>query len=169
MIISREFEEAVRESNLTRVRVMLKDSLVVDPSFREFDKLEEYARKKLNNLYENHDEDEFEFEKDKWDKNYMNQELNNLMYNFSNERIKHLKNVCKYIYSDRIDNIGKVKSNNNEENIRIIGTKKISTVATVGGVGLVVAGLVLDKVALVVGGVAITVVGGISLINNNKE
>ena len=43
MAISSEFEQAVRDENKLRIRIMLKDSLLIDKSFRLFDEMQAYA------------------------------------------------------------------------------------------------------------------------------
>ena len=43
MAISREFENAVKEKNILRIRIMLKDSLLIDRSFSMFKELLEHT------------------------------------------------------------------------------------------------------------------------------
>lgn len=165
---SKEFIDAVNSENLSLVRVMLKDSLVLDPTFKEFNELISYAKKNISNLYEEHDDEAFETNSEMWNKNYMNKQLNNLMYNFSKERIEHLKKVCQFVYSDRIKNISS-KINNEQPNIKVIGTKSIATTTTVGGIGLAIAGVVLEETMLIVGGAIIAIAGGVMLISNKDK
>ncbi|MBN1065539.1 hypothetical protein [Clostridium botulinum] len=166
MTQSKEFIEAVKNENLNLVRVMIKDSLVMDPTFKEFNERISYAKKSISDLFEEHDNEVLQTEKSEWTKNYMNTQLNNLMYNFSKERIEHLKKVCQFVYADRINNIA--KNSSGQENIKVTGTKSVSTSVVIGGVGLAIAGIALEKAVLVAGGAVLAVAGGIMLINNNK-
>jgi len=43
-MVSPEFNSAVKTGNLLRVRIMLKDSLIVDPTFAQFNEMLAYAR-----------------------------------------------------------------------------------------------------------------------------
>lgn len=42
----------------------------------------------------------FDHDKDNWNKDYMNGLMVQVVYNFSHERIKHLKEVVTYVYSN---------------------------------------------------------------------
>lgn len=105
MKIAKEFEDAVRDHDLTTVRIMIADRFLIDPTLEELNVYIDNAEKELSDLYEEHDGEKFK-EAD-WDKDYMNEQFNNLMYNFSKERIAHLKRVCKSIYSEKIEELNK--------------------------------------------------------------
>ena len=53
--LSNEFKEAVEQGKTTRVKIMLKDSLLLDPSCKEFDEMMGYANSKMGSLIEQHD------------------------------------------------------------------------------------------------------------------
>ena len=40
MALTNAFREAVTEKNVRKIRIMLKDSLLVDPSFKRFQEME---------------------------------------------------------------------------------------------------------------------------------
>ena len=40
MALTKSFYEAVSEGNVRRIRIMMKNSLLVDPTFREFSEME---------------------------------------------------------------------------------------------------------------------------------
>ena len=169
MSLSREFVEAVEKNDLTLVRVMIKNSLVSDPTFNEFNELISYAEKNIAELYEEHDGDGFVTDSSSWDKSYMNKQLNNLMYNFSKERIKHLKKVCGAVYSDRIKSrTSKILSEEKPE-IKVTGTRSIAKTAVVGGVGVAVVGFFLEKTILMAGGALIAIAGGAILLSNKDK
>ena len=59
MALTRAFYEAVETGNVRRVRIMMKDSLLVDPSFKEFMEMEKVAIS-MQGLYDSHDGRSFE-------------------------------------------------------------------------------------------------------------
>ncbi|MBR2209346.1 MAG: hypothetical protein IJ859_11115 [Synergistaceae bacterium] len=104
MPVTSDFKKAVQEKNVNRVRIMMKDSLVRDPSFEEFDEMSREAEKGFgaDTLYDRHDGEIFSTDKSDWNKTYMNNQLVDLMSNFSRERLENLKAVCSFIYADDI-------------------------------------------------------------------
>ncbi len=101
-MISPEFNSAIKAGNLLRVRIMLKDSLIVDPTFAQFNEMFVYAEKRLPELLEPYDNDILENDSSKWDKDLMNMELVKIVNNFSQMRIDHLKSVIKIVLADKI-------------------------------------------------------------------
>ncbi|MFG6368797.1 MAG: hypothetical protein K1W16_10305 [Lachnospiraceae bacterium] len=97
MALTNAFYEAVTAGNTRRVRIMMKDSLLVDPSFREFYEMEKAAAA-LHGLYDVHDGRAFEENKNYWDSNYMDKQMVQLIRNFSKQRIAHVKEIVRYLY-----------------------------------------------------------------------
>ncbi len=97
MALTTAFHEAVATGNVRRVRIMMKDSLLVDLTFREFNEMEKAAAT-MRGLYESHDGRAFEENKERWNKDYMDKLMVQLIGNFSIERIEHVKNVVRYLY-----------------------------------------------------------------------
>ena len=114
MPVTSDFKNAVHDKNVRRVRIMMKDSLIRDPSFTEFNEMSREAEKYLGTktLYDKHDGESFSSNKSDWNKTYMNNQMVDLMYNFSRERLNHLKAVCSFIYADEIQSM---KRHNREE------------------------------------------------------
>ena len=54
MSLTNAFYEAVQTGNVRRVRIMMQDSLLIDPTFNEFEEMEK-AASLLNGLYDEHD------------------------------------------------------------------------------------------------------------------
>lgn len=92
MAVTNAFHDAVKSGNVRRVRIMMKDSLLVDPTFGEFGEMEKAAAS-MRGLYDPHDGREFELDRQKWDDSYMNKQMARVVLNFSHERIGHLKDV----------------------------------------------------------------------------
>ena len=97
MALTNAFHEAVSTGNVRRVRIMMKDSLLVDPSFREFNEMERAAAT-MHKLYDVHDGRALDENKEHWNKDYMDKLMVQLIGNFSKERIAHVKNIVQYLY-----------------------------------------------------------------------
>ena len=106
-MITNAFIEAVNVRDICSVRIMMKDSLIADPTFKEFDEMKMAAKSIDEELYDEHDGEVFETDESKWDENYMNRQIVKLVYNFSRERIRHLKDVISLLRRDDIKRIQK--------------------------------------------------------------
>lgn len=124
MALTKSFYEAVSKGNVLRIRIMMKDSLLVDPTFREFAEMEKEAAS-IKGLYDEHDGSAFNNNKETWNDEYMNILMVQVIENFSHERIKHLKDVVRYLRpvkeniktTQSSSNI-KYSSNKNEDNLK---------------------------------------------------
>lgn len=96
-MVTDSFYEAVKSADLRRVRIMMKDSLLRDPSFRDFSKMERIASQKFEDLYEKHDGRELNMDKNAWNKDYRSTLMVQVISNFSHERVNHLKEVVRYL------------------------------------------------------------------------
>ncbi|WP_196001920.1 hypothetical protein [Clostridium sp. 1001271B_151109_B4] len=96
MALTKAFYEAVNSGNVRRVRIMMKNSFLVDPSFTEFKEMEKVAAS-MQGLYDAHDGRGFEENQDNWDDNYMDKQMVKLISNFSHERISHVKDVVRHL------------------------------------------------------------------------
>lgn len=164
MSISQEFRNAVEDKNNLLVRIMLKDNMVLDPSMKEFNEMILYAENNIEDLYDEHDGEIFSNNKEDWTKEYMDEQMVNVIINFSKERIELLKKVCRYLYSDRI------KKHQNEvvseEKAKIYITKKqVGTGLAVAGVATTVVGAIVSKPIVIGVGVVTTVAGGILILS----
>ena len=55
MALTSEFKDAVQNQNKVRVRIMLKDSLLLDPSGDNFQQMLDYAKVQIPSLVDEHD------------------------------------------------------------------------------------------------------------------
>ncbi len=160
------FSEAIEEKNIRKIRIFLKNSLTSDTSFKTFNEMEAMASK-VSGLYDRHNGESFDLDKNNWNDNYLAKLKVELIDNFSHERIEHLKNVITYLEVSKNkrtnNNIGVRKSSNktyirrNDED-----TKKAKMIiGTVGGG--IAGGIVFSIIGMsTLGGVAIgAIVGGI--------
>ncbi|MFR3728269.1 hypothetical protein [Lacrimispora sp.] len=95
MALTKEFVEAVSHGNLLRVRIMLKDSLLVDTSFNQFNEMLHYAESRLNGLWISNEEDDEVFSQSTED---LNNILVGLVNSFSKRRINHLMGLIHKMY-----------------------------------------------------------------------
>lgn len=106
-----EFKSSVESGNLLRTRIMLKDSFVTDPTCVQLDALLSYAKEKLPGIIVPYDGDALENDPSKWDLAVMNLELVQLVNNFSQERIDHLKKVVGTVKREEIQKMKVMRSN----------------------------------------------------------
>lgn len=165
MAITSEFMEAVQSSKLMRVRIMLKDSLLVDPTAAQFDEMECYATEKMGNIYVEHDGEILNFDVSSWNENYFNQQMVTVVNCFSKERITLLKGMVRFLYKEKVN---KIRSEANSVSSQShITRKQIGMGVTVAGAVLTVAGICTSHTALTVGGVVVAATG-IALIISDK-
>lgn len=130
--VSKEFKDAVNQKDTLLARIMLNDSLIIDPTFQEFDELIGYAEKRLDDLYDKHDGEVFSNDISKWTKSLIDEQTGKCIQNFSKERISFLKKLCSYIYADRIEEKNTVERNNDNNILKefkdAVNQKKIRLV-----------------------------------------
>lgn len=163
MAITNDFRKTVQEGNIMRVRIIMKDSLLVDPTGRQYDEMEQYAVDNMGNIYVEHDGEDLKLEVTAWNKDYLNVQMVAVVNNFSEERIKLLKKMVRYLYKDKIEK-------NNEENQPsepIISRKQVGAGVTVVGAAVSVVGMCTAHTALAIGG-AIIAVAGVALVISDK-
>jgi len=96
MAITESFKKAVLSEDIAGIRIMMKNSLLFEPTFKEFDEMESIA-KNVKRLYDEHDDVIFLKDKILWTDNYMDKLMVEVVDNFSCERLKHLKEVVRYL------------------------------------------------------------------------
>jgi hypothetical protein len=104
MAVTESFKRAVRDNDVESVRIMMKDSLLRDPTCRKFREMENSA-KGMDGLYV--EDDEYEPARDgDWDENYMIGLMVEVVDNFSKARLEHLKKVVRKLRPQRTSPIG---------------------------------------------------------------
>lgn len=101
-MVSPEFKSTISNNNLLRARIMLKDSFVVDPSFDQLNEMLAYAERMLPDIMVPFDGDILESDSLKWNQEVMNMELVQLVNNFSEIRVNHLKEVISKVMAEEI-------------------------------------------------------------------
>lgn len=166
MAITKEFRDAVQAGKMLRVRIMLKDSLLVDPTGTQFNEMERYATENIGNIYTEHDGEALNFDVSSWDETYLNQQMATVVNCFSKERIELLKSMVRVLYKEKADKIrSETRSKDSQSHI---SRKQVGTGVTVAGAALAVAGICTSQAALTIGG-AVGVAAGIALIISDRE
>lgn len=96
MAVTNAFRNAVASGNVRSIRIMMKDSMLVDPTFTEFNEMERLART-VNGLYDTHDGRTLENDPSAWNDDYMNKLMVQVVGNFSQERINRLKEIVRHL------------------------------------------------------------------------
>lgn len=96
--VSAEFKKTVDSGNKLRTRIILTNYVISDPSFKTFDASLAYAKRNIQDFMDTHDGEKFEDDTSKWTKDYLNKQLNNLVDNFSQERVNFVRKLAKHIY-----------------------------------------------------------------------
>lgn len=180
MALTNTFYEAVKANDVDRVRIMMKNSLLVDPTFDEFHEMEKVASS-MTGLYDKYDGKKFIEDKSQWNNDYMDKIMVNVLFNFSHERIEHIKDVVRYLrpvvkkVAPKTQNTDDFQNSNNTSKVSYQEEKhrcqqngdylyaKIGIGAAAAAVaGGVVATIARASVGGIVGGIATgAVVGGV--------
>lgn len=169
MSLTKEFLDAVDNGRKTRVRIMLKDIMLVDPTLKTFDEMLIYAEKNMPDLYDAHDGEELIRNASAWNENYMNQQMVIVVTNFSKERIALLKKIVQNLYLNKIQmNDMEVNSNRSsstcETNKGPTGVQIAGGIISVAGAGTLIGGIIGSSASVaILGGVAL--VGGIAMVS----
>lgn len=165
MALTNEFLDAVKDGKKTRVRIMIKDIMLVDTSLSAYDEMITYAEEHMTDLYDLHDGEELKTLPNDWTEDYMNQQMASVVTNFSRERVRLLKCIVKYRYADKIKGTIQTKHVTVESNCNTNSSKTNN-----GPTGMQIAGGVIVAVGVValVGGIAssnvpVTIAGGVAL------
>lgn len=190
MALTNAFYEAIQSGNVRRVRIMMKNSMLVDPTFEEYRTMEK-AASGMEGLYDEHDGKELVEDKDSWNDEYMNRVMVKVLSNFSHERLDHLKEVVRYLrpvtkseaskqeqtshhnYSTTRQDSYEEEKRRCQERGDYLGAKIGAGAVAGAAVGGVIASVAGAPVAGVIGGiVAGAVVGGVTttlIVNGGKR
>lgn len=169
MAIPKEFIKAVEEQDNLKIRIMLKNSMLLDPTLEMFNEMLVYAEKQVTNLYDEHDGETLLNDENNWTKDYLDEQLFSVVTNFSKERIGLIKKMIKKLYLPKTESVQsnqkryKGRQTNNKTycscNNCDISKRDIGTgLIVVGGVAIV-AGVLIPKTVLTIAGVGAVAVG----------
>jgi len=167
-MVSEKFKEIVKNGDKLEIKVSLKNRLLFARDIDSFDEMLGYVRKNDIDVYEKHDNKNFPSEDSgEWNENLLDKEINNLLDNFSKERINNIRKlIAKENKMSKNDNVIKSKATNTKFDDNV--TKNI-------GIGLIAVGGLVTVTSLFTGlgvktlvGVAIAGAGIIILVSENK-
>ena len=150
MAVTEIFRKAVEDKDVISVRIMMKDSLLQDPSFSKFREMEMQA-KSIPDLYAIHDGTMFNTDKSAWNDDYMNDIKVDLIDNFSHERIAHLKEVIQYLHPYTQEEIKNLSGNN-------FNINKPTAVGGMAGAGI--GGVIATAISTSAGATVACIIGG---------
>jgi hypothetical protein len=90
--LKQEIQRNIGSGDVRAVRIALKDSLLIDPTFGEFNQMFKLAQS-MPGLWDPHNGDALR--EPPWTDNYMNEQMVQIVFNFSQERLEHLKKVVR--------------------------------------------------------------------------
>lgn len=99
MAVTQKFKQAVLQNNNLKTKIMLKDSLLVDTSFNQFDEMLRYAESKLMEFWVKDEEDDEILSDDPQEFDVI---LAGLVNNFSHKRVNHLKKMISTMYPRKV-------------------------------------------------------------------
>lgn len=118
-MVTKKFEEIVENAKRTgsklEIKVALKNRLLFARDIASFNEMIKYVQKKGINLYEEHDNKSFPSEDSgQWNDSLLDKEINNLLDNFSKERISNIRKLIAKLENktSKNDNIIKPKVTN---------------------------------------------------------
>ena len=94
--LTEHFLNAVKENNTRRVRIMMKDSLLNDPTFKEYREMRD-AAKGIKGLYDKHDGRKYNYDKNTWNDDYLDGKMVQSINHFSPEMNQHLEDVVAHL------------------------------------------------------------------------
>lgn len=164
MAITTDFIDAVKEGKIIRTRIMLKDSLLVDPTAAQFEEMEHYAVTELDDLYMQHNGEKLNFDSTSWNENYLNEQMVIVVNNFSKQRIALLKSMVRHLYKEKTNKIEDERDANRTS--KDFSRRQVGTGVAIAGGAVVVAGVVTSSTALTIGGVVVAAVGASIIISD---
>lgn len=164
MALTNEFIEAVESGKKVRVRIMLKDIMLVDPTMRTFDEMIKYAASKMNDVYDEHDGEQLKYDTMEWNESYLSYQMVTVVNNFSKERIELLRSMVKYLYKDKAN---KMKEET-EYKSSGVSRKQIGAGVAVAGAAVAVVGICASEGLMVAGGVALAAAGVVMIVTDKE-
>lgn len=160
MALSDDFKEAVLQDKKTKVRIMMKDSLLLDFTGTTFDEMAKFADKP--GFIDEHNGEVFK-SSEEWDEDYLNEQMVAVVNNFSAERIDLLKKMVKKLYGKDSEPSGDCERNNHVNNQDYSRKTSVPVIKVAGGIaatlgaGTLIYGIVAEApiIVPVVGGAAI--------------
>lgn len=122
-----EIKKYADDGDIKSLKYYFVDSLDIDPTFVRYEEDYKYC-KNTPGLLEQHIElTPFVFDQEKWTEDYWTKLKMDLLKNFSDKRMEHMKDVAKVLLSDKVKNIlaeREMKKNSSQtDHIQLINQK----------------------------------------------
>lgn len=114
MAVSTDYLQAVKAKNKLKIRLMMKNSLVLDPTFNSFWEMERIAREQGIDVWEQQSEFGFERKPKPWNRADMDYEITAIVDDFTKEHMKYLMEIIKEVIGK--GTASKINSNNEKAN-----------------------------------------------------
>lgn len=181
-MVSEKFKEIVKNGDKLEIKVSLKNRLLFTRDIDSFDEMLGYVRKNDIDIYERHDNKNFPSEDSgEWNENLLDKEINNLVDNFSEERVKNIRKLIQKLVSKTMNSTTSnskrsfSQSNSYREKFEKNRKKSENNFNKNIGIGLTAVGGVVIATSLFTGlgvktlvGVAIVGAGIIILVSEKK-
>ena len=166
MAISPEFISAVQDHDLLRTRIMLKDSMLMDLTMRDFEERLAYAESKLSDLYEDYDGGPLPNDISVWNRELLDDQVVALINNFSKQRVSFLKKLVRHVFSTNAQEADRAQVVESHSQKSSIGPKEVGVGIAACGAVVAVVGLATVNPPVAVAGVAVAAVGSVIVIRN---
>ena len=167
MAITSEYMDEVQKGNRLRVYIMLKDSLLIDPTAEQFDEMLHYANTQMGNIYFERDGEVLNYDTSSWNEDYLNEQMVMVVNNFSKERVNLLKSMVSYLYKEKADKIQKERES--VQHKTEVTQKQIGAGVTAVGAVVTVTGICTSHALVSIGGVAIAAVGVALMVSDKGD
>ncbi|SCW50933.1 hypothetical protein SAMN02910400_01060 [Lachnospiraceae bacterium C10] len=115
MAISNEFKQAVMNKDILEIRLLLKNSLLLDTSFGKYREMLNYVNSSGVNIWI--DSKPVDRKEKPWTKDLMNYELTAIVNDFSEDHMQYLQDIISYVYNGRIEQPRNYEINENARSI----------------------------------------------------
>lgn len=100
MSVTKEFMQAIEDRNILRIRLMMKNSLLLDTTFNDFRKMENIARNHGIDIWQRTSQSTLPKRKKQWSLDDMNYELTSIVKDFTKEHMQYLMEIIDELYNN---------------------------------------------------------------------
>lgn len=115
MAISNEFKQAVMNKDILEIRLLLKNSLLLDTSFGKYREMLNYVNSSGVNIWI--DSKPVDRKEKPWTKDLMNYELTAIVNDYSEDHMQYLQDIISYVYNGRTEQPRNYEINANARSI----------------------------------------------------
>lgn len=167
--MKKEFIDAIEANDVTKVRLLLSDELMLNPHSDKYQEMKEYAEKNLPNLYEEHDGTSLEYDEGNLTMDFLMQIKNDLDFNFSKERLVVFEKVARMVLSVKENSLDEAEPESNTENQSVDKEDLLLKSTLVAGIGTLTYGMIKGNSIATLAGGAAALASGVKLYKNKKN